>query len=71
MRLSYNGKIQHYFNGSCGGTSKILLLTRENFVSGNLSGKHRLAVKTERSKTQIMYFEFVLVFQTNRLGRNI
>jgi len=24
-----------------------------------------------RNKTQIMYFEFVLVLKTNRLGRNI
>lgn len=50
MRLSCNGKIQRYCNGSCGGTSEILLLTQENFVSGNLSGKHRLAVKTEHKK---------------------
>lgn len=49
-RLSYNGKIHHYCNGSCGGTSKVLLLTQENFVSGNLSGKHRLAVLTKEHK---------------------
>lgn len=27
-----------------------MLLTQENFVSGNLSGKHRLVVKTEHKK---------------------
>jgi hypothetical protein len=50
MRLSYNGKIQHYYNGSHGGTSKILLLTLENFVCGKLSGKHRLTVTIEHKE---------------------
>jgi hypothetical protein len=49
----------------------MLVLTLEDFVSGNLSGKHRLAVESRGTITHIMYLEFALFLKMKKLVRNI